>query len=153
MSAGVFLQAAIDNLRELCDAAAEHGVVVGIENLLSSPLVRAPSDMRAFALSINRPNLGYVLDVTHVCESGQNLLDFVEQLSPLVHIHASDFHPSEGQHLVPGDGTVDWKRLADALKRAEFCGPIVMELVPKALGEDPAAALRRGAAVLEKAFS
>ena len=152
MSAGVFLQAAIGNMRELCDAAAGHGVVVGIENLLSSPLVCTPSDMRSFAASVNRSNLGYVLDVTHVCESGQNVLDFVEQLSPLVHIHASDFCPSEGQHLVPGDGTVDWVALGDALTRTRYSGQIVMELVPKALGDDPSAALRRGAALLERAL-
>jgi len=153
MSTGTFLQAAIDNMRELCDAAVGHGVVVGIENLVSSPMVRTPSDMRAFAANIDRPNLGYVLDVTHVYESGQNVLDFVEQLSPLVHIHASDFHPSKGQHLVPGDGTVDWKRLATALRRARYSGSIIMELVSKALGADPSAALRRGAAVLQDAFS
>lgn len=152
MSSGSFLETTIENLRVLCDAAAEHGVTVGLENLVSAPLVRTPQDLLSFAARIDHPNLGFVLDITHAHETGQDPLAFVEQVSPLVHIHASDFDPSKGQHRVPGDGIVRWKRLAEGLRRVDFCGQIVMELVPGAFGDDPSADLRRGAEFLEEVF-
>jgi len=152
MSSGVFLEATIENIRILCDSSAEHGVTVGLENLVSAPLVRTPEDLLSFAARIDHPNLGFVLDITHAHETGQDPLDFVEQVSPLVHIHASDFDPHKGQHRVPGDGVVRWERLADGLRRADFSGQIVMELVPGAFGDDPSADLTRGAELLAKVF-
>lgn len=152
MSSGPFLDVTIENFRVLCDACAERDVTVGLENLVSSPLVRTPKDLLTFAARIDHPNLGFVLDITHAHETGQDPVSFVEQVSPLVHIHASDFDPHKGQHRIPGDGIVDWKRLADGLRRADFSGQIVIEVVRGAFGDDPSADLKRGAEFLRGIF-
>jgi len=146
------LERIIENVRYLCDTAAERGITVGLENLVSTAVARTPADMQAFAAALGDPNVGYVLDVTHAHNWGQDPLDFVEQLSPLVHIHASDYNPHTGQHRVPGDGVVHWRRLAQGLQRTGFAGTLIMELSGEALGANPAAALQRGVAVLQDAF-
>ncbi|MFW6116760.1 MAG: sugar phosphate isomerase/epimerase family protein [bacterium] len=150
MSTGRFLEVTRSNLAYLCDCSAQHGIKVGLENLTSSPLARTSSALKSFAASLNRPNLGYVLDVTHAHETGQSpVRDFVEQLPNLVHVHASDYSPEQGQHQVPGAGVVDWPALAGALHKAGFDGSICLELLPETLGKHPATTLCRTAAFLQ----
>lgn len=72
----------------------------------------------------------------------------MDQLPELIHIHASDFDPTGGQHRCPGDGVVNWPALARALHRIGFTGNITVELLPETLGPDPVATLRRSAALL-----
>lgn len=46
----------------------------------------------------------------------------------LVHIHVNDNHGRFDDHLVPGDGAIDWHRIRESLRAAGFGGWLVLEL-------------------------
>ncbi|HIQ06082.1 MAG TPA: sugar phosphate isomerase/epimerase, partial [Anaerolineae bacterium] len=124
-----------------CDLCAPSGIQVGLENSPNSP-AETPHQMQEWAARINRPNLGFVLDVTHARQSNLDPLDFIRTLPSLVHFHVSDYHPQNGPHQPIGLGKVDWRRLAGALHRSRFEGYVVLELATSTVGEDPAVTLR-----------
>jgi sugar phosphate isomerase/epimerase len=62
----------------------------------------------------------------------------------LVHLHVSDNLGTGDDHLVPGTGTIDWRSIADALRRIGYRGTIVLELAEPG----PAEAARRAAGFL-----
>lgn len=57
-------------------------------------------------------------------EEGGNKL--VERYKFAVHLHDND--KSEDLHLMPFDGTIDWKQIIKDLKNCNYSGPITMEL-------------------------
>jgi sugar phosphate isomerase/epimerase len=46
----------------------------------------------------------------------------------LVHLHVSDNLGTGDDHLAPGTGSIDWRSIADALRRIPYLGKIVLEL-------------------------
>ena len=42
-----------------------------------------------------------------------------------VHLHDND--KSDDLHLLPFEGTIDWKELSNNLKKANYTGPITLE--------------------------
>ena len=62
----------------------------------------------------------------------------------LVHLHVSDNSGAGDEHLVPGTGTIDWRSVAEALRRIPYRGNIVLELAQAG----PAEAARRAAGFL-----
>lgn len=63
----------------------------------------------------------------------------------LVHLHVSDNLGTGDDHLVPGTGNVDWRSVADELKRIPYRGKIVLELASAGSAE----AARRAMAFLD----
>ncbi len=153
MSTGSFMDATLSNLRLLCDRCSDYGVVVALENTPSSPLAGSPEAMTEFARKIDHPNLGFTVDITHAYQLGQDPMIYIESLPQIAHIHASDFDTETDQyHMPPGDGVVDWPGIIAALLAKGFSGNFILELLPKALGDDPARTLRQSAALLEPLF-
>jgi len=42
-------------------------------------------------------------------------------------VHLNDNHGVGEEHLLPGEGTVDWDAFTAALSRMDFAGPMIME--------------------------
>src|SRR5262245_13534139 len=71
---------AADGFGELCDRAAEHGVLVGIEPLPYTNIANA-SDAQAVVRAAGRANGGYCVDIWHHTR-GANDLDEITALEP-----------------------------------------------------------------------
>jgi sugar phosphate isomerase/epimerase len=62
----------------------------------------------------------------------------------LIHIHLHDNHGEHDEHLVPGEGDIDFAPIVRALKEINYGGMVVVELF------DPGNAVEAGRAGLER---
>jgi sugar phosphate isomerase/epimerase len=153
MSKGAFFEATLANFRLLCDTSIQHDVIIALENTPGSPLGASPEIMMEFARLIDRPNLGFTFDITHTYQMSQDPMDYIRDLPSIAHIHASDYDLKTNQrHTPPGQGDVDWTAIIGALRKKGFAGNFMLELLPKALGDDPVKTLQECTALLDPLF-
>jgi sugar phosphate isomerase/epimerase len=131
-------------VRRLCAQARDLGVTLALENVPSGlPTLQHALD--AVGRDPEATGLGICLDTGHANLSATAdaipPVRFVEALRDvIVQVHVHDNNGRDDQHLPPGDGTLDWPPLLEALRtlpaRALFC----MELGGS---DDPWGALQR----------
>ncbi|MBK8137406.1 MAG: sugar phosphate isomerase/epimerase [Chloroflexi bacterium] len=130
-----------------------YDVVIGLENTPGSPMGSSPETMMGFAKQIDRPNLDYTFDVTHTYQMHQEPMTYLRELPSIAHVHASDFNLETNQrHTPPGQGSVDWPAIIDALWNRGFAGNFILELLPETLAPDPVKALQDCTALLNPLF-
>ena len=106
--------------------AKERGVVLLSENILwgssSDPCIIAD-----LVKDVDSPYFGWCFDVGHAWACGQ-APDVVKECSvaPLS-IHIQDNHGNGDEHLIPGDGTIDFGMFISALKDVGYKGDCVLE--------------------------
>lgn len=124
-------------------AAAEHGLVIGIENH-GSALVDSPDSIRWFRELVDSPNVGVALAPYHLPQDPAMLAELIETLGPqLAHFYAWQHGmgcmtklPKEQELLqMPGRGSLDFVPLLTALKKINYAGwtEIFMHPVPRGI--------------------
>jgi len=113
-------------LREICDHAEDLDMRIAVENMVNMPalLGRRPEEIRGIIETVDRENLGFILDVGHANTNG-NVEKFLELKDMVIHAHVHDNHGERDEHLPVGNGTVPWSKVAAALK--DYRGRIVTE--------------------------
>ena len=114
-------------VQPLLKIADECGVTVLSENLLWGASI-PPAVISALVEEVNSPNFGWCYDVGHAhCQGFNNDALLGLKHPPLsLHIHDNQGH-SNDEHLIPGDGTVDWKRFVEVLLEVGYQGDLVLE--------------------------
>ncbi|MGH3643395.1 MAG: sugar phosphate isomerase/epimerase family protein [Mycobacterium sp.] len=150
---------------ELCDRAADFGVLVGFEFLPYSH-VAALADAWAIVEAADRPNGGVIIDLWHWFRSDSQAADLgrvpVEkitslQLCDVLHVPRADLTEEARHHrLLPGQGAGATARILDALHGQGFSGPVSVEVFSDDLDAKPTAtaaglAFDAGADVLRQA--
>ena len=106
--------------------AEECGVVLLSENILWG----ASSDPRIIAdlvKNVNSDWFDWCFDVGHAWCSGY-APDILKECSVVpMSLHIQDNDGSGDGHLIPGDGTINWKLFTDTLKDIGYLGDCVME--------------------------
>jgi sugar phosphate isomerase/epimerase len=111
-----------------------------------------PEVLRAMFRTCPSPALGICYDPSHLVRLGIDYLRFLDEFAPRVrHCHGKDteilaegrylygylpavldrapgFSEGSWRYCVPGDGEVDWARVAYRLEQAGYSGPISIEL-------------------------
>jgi sugar phosphate isomerase/epimerase len=92
---------------------------------------------------IDSPFLGLNFDIGHAYCAGQEPWDWIEPMAPHTrHYHIEDIAASRvHQHLVPGDGAIDFAATLSAIARTGYRGWLTVELYPYL--DDPDDAGRR----------
>lgn len=73
--------------------------------------------------AVNEPNLGAILDTGHQYAQKEILPLSVAKLKDrLMYLHLSDNDSAKNDHFVPGEGTIDWIGLFEALKMNNYQG-------------------------------
>jgi sugar phosphate isomerase/epimerase len=118
----------LDSVRSLLQIARQEGVNIAIENT-PEPfpfLIKTADDFHRFYGDLD-DDIGMVLDVAHANINNQ-IKAFLEQFSKkIVHIHVSDNNGDSDMHLGIGDGNINWKNIAKAIKVADYCNLIMIE--------------------------
>ncbi|MCR5263372.1 MAG: sugar phosphate isomerase/epimerase [Clostridiales bacterium] len=113
--------------RYALDKAREYGVTVLSENLLSGAS-RDPRIIARLAEAVGSDRFGWCLDTGHANCSGYDPGILLECTVAPMSLHINDNSGKSGdEHLVPGDGTVDWDRLVKTLKNVGYSGDCVLE--------------------------
>jgi len=120
----------LKTIKSLLQIADDCDVKIAIENV-PEPfpcLMKSVNDFQRFYSEIN-DNIGFALDVGHANVNGQLNIFLKAFANRLVHMHLSDNDGSADQHLGIGWGTVDWKSLADHLRKIAYDRTLVIESI------------------------
>ena len=118
----------LESVRLLFHFARDYGVEAAIENVMDPFVLKSVDEFKRFYGEVGE-DVGLVLDTGHANLLGQVekfLLNFSDRI---VHIHAHDNHGKTDQHLGIGYGNIDWKALADGLRRMSFSRIVMVESV------------------------
>lgn len=142
-----------ETLRWACDLAADAGVTVAAENLLTV------EDVTRLLDAVDRENLGLYFDLqNYYLNRGWNTPQMIEPLLPrMVQVHAKDGKNGDLSGAPLGEGDVDLFGSLNELKRLGYEGWIVNENyydVPPLVreGDDPVEKLRNDLATLRKSL-
>ncbi len=105
----------IEDLEPIVEMAARVGVVIALENIMT-PLSTA-IDLARIVDHFASPHLKACLDVGHA-NVNEHVFGAVTRLGErIASVHVHDNHGESDEHLLPGDGTIDWDTTVDALRR------------------------------------
>ncbi len=116
-------------LRQVLDYAAERGVAVGFEpepGMFIDTMARFEQLLDA----MGDDSLRLTLDVGHLqCQGELPLADHIRRWAPrLVNVHLDDAHRGAHEHLMFGEGEIDFPAVFEALRAAGYTGCVNVEL-------------------------
>ena len=121
----------VDALQELSDRAAEHDLIIGLENEHACNIATAHDTARVLA-AVDHENLQVVWDPANAYVSGEKPFPNgyrVLEARRIAHVHAKDC-TLEGHKPIwcpLGEGAIDWKGQFAALKQDGYTGYINLE--------------------------
>lgn len=116
---------AVAGIQEMADYGADRGIKLAFEplNRFETDMINVVSQGLDFIRDVGRKNVGLHLDSFHMHleekSSAEAILRAGERL-----FH---FHACENDRGVPGTGQVRWQEIAEALKKINYQGPVVIE--------------------------
>ena len=133
---GVFVQEtalayANESLDAIIDRAEALGLCVCLENMF--PRCRAFVEPADFNEILERfPKLKLTLDTGHAnigSRSGRRILDFIKQFGQRIgHLHISDNLGQRDDHVSLGAGTINFEKVAKALKKSGYDDTATLEI-------------------------
>ncbi len=113
----VWLKQSLDTWRPVNERASDIGVKVAIENVFEDE----PDNLAALAMEMDSPNFGLCFDTGHFnLFAKPSLTEWIGLIKPYIlaaHIHDNNTHADE--HIVPGDGTFDFRTFFSEMKGKE----------------------------------
>lgn len=123
----------VQGFRRLGEHASSLGLRIGIENMPgddTGPRFGArPRDLLDLIAAVDSPALGITFDTSHAHVAGLDLAAAIRECGDaLWATHISDTDGSADQHLTPGNGTIDWPAVMQALHEVGFAGALNFEI-------------------------
>jgi sugar phosphate isomerase/epimerase len=118
----------VEGFREIRQRAEELDLAIGLENLgKHNPSTAA--EMLDLIDAIDRPGIGVTFDTSHANIAGLDMPAAIRELGDrLTAVHISDNHGESDEHLIPGDGRIDWPPIMEALRDVGFEGTLNLEI-------------------------
>lgn len=112
----------------ILESAAKHGITVLTENLLWGASI-LPSAIDMLVSEVHASNFGWCFDTGHANQFGYGAVDLLSCRNVPLSLHIQDNHgiPMHDEHLMPGDGNIDWNRFLAVLKQIGYAGEFVLE--------------------------
>jgi sugar phosphate isomerase/epimerase len=122
-------EAALDRLKRAADDAGKAGVRLLLENMNREPddaevryLGYDVSECRYFFEAIDSPHLGWAYTVNHAHMLPEGIAGFTRafDLGRCGEVRLADNRGDKEEHLRPGEGTIDFKPMFDAIEGAGY---------------------------------
>ncbi len=120
-----FLTVNADAIRTMLSTAGEYGVILLSENLLWGATAD-PTAISALVWEVGHPNFGWCYDTGHAKSLGYAPVCLQDCIPPLS-LHIQDNHGHGDDHLLPGDGAIDWDDVIANLRGIGYGGDCVLE--------------------------
>lgn len=117
-----FNEIGLKRLKEIVDYAESLNVKVAFEN------TKIKGYLDYVIENIDNENVGICFDSGHYHVHFDDDLDFTKFKNKIFAVHLHDNDKSDDLHLMPFDGTLNWKEVVRNLKECNYDGPITMEL-------------------------
>ena len=122
-----FVKVNAELLKPLLEYAAERGVIILSENLLWGSTIRATA-ISALVSEVNSPYFGWCYDTGHANVHHLSCRELLKCENVPLSLHIQDNHGTYAdEHLMPGDGDIDWKEFLDVLHTIGYKGEMVLE--------------------------
>lgn len=116
-------------LKKACLLAKEYGMTLYTENLNLDHLTTDSKSLNRLLDDVDMDNLKIVFDIGHCNHNGYSITDDVlEAGARLWHLHLHDNFGKDNGHLPIGDGSIDFRAFAQALKQVDYKGLYMLEL-------------------------
>jgi len=109
----------------MTDIAAEYGVTLLSENLLWGASAD-PCVISALVRAVSHPNFGWCYDTGHAKSLGYAPA-VLRDCTPPLSLHIQDNLGHGDDHLLPGDGVIDWDDVCAVLREIGYAGDTVLE--------------------------
>jgi sugar phosphate isomerase/epimerase len=137
-------------IRPILDHADRVGVDLGIE-CEPGLFIEWVAELREWIERLDHPRFGANLDIGHSQVLGESITGVVRELGDRIwNLHVEDIPGRKHYHMIPGDGTLDWIGLRDALWGINYQRFATVELYTHTA--DPHTAARRSHEYLSKVF-
>ncbi len=113
------------HLYNLAVYAEERGITIAMEvlNRFETDFMNTAAQAVAMVERVNHPNLGIHLDTFHMNMEERGFGEAIRTAGPyLTHLHASANHRG-----APGQGTIPWVEIKNALEDINYAGDVVIE--------------------------
>ena len=112
----------LERLRRIVDYANSLNIKVAFEN------TKIKGYLDYVIENISNDNVGICFDSGHYHAFFDDELDFDKFKNRIFAVHLHDNDKSGDLHLIPFDGTLNWKKVIKNLKESNYNGPITLEL-------------------------
>ncbi|HEV3083430.1 MAG TPA: sugar phosphate isomerase/epimerase family protein [Gemmataceae bacterium] len=125
----VLMERLVEGCRELCDHGMAKHVRLAFEpepGMFIDNMVRF-AELRA---RVNRPNFGLTMDIGHLhCQGETPIADYLRQWRELIwNIHIEDMRKGVHEHLMFGEGEIDFAPVLQTLQEIGYTGGVHVEL-------------------------
>ena len=119
----------VGGLCEVLDYAAVQGVAVGFEPE-PGMLIDSMARYAEFLKRLDAPNFALTLDIGHLhCQRETPIADYIHAWAPrLVNVHLEDMRTGVHEHLMFGEGEIDFPPVFRALAEIGYRGGVYVEL-------------------------
>ena len=122
-----FIKINVEATKPLLEYAERQGVTILSENLLWGSSIKATA-ISALVREINSENFGWCYDTGHANAHALSCRELLKcEVAPIsLHIQDNNGHYRD-DHLIPGDGSIDWKEFLEVLHTIGYKGEFVLE--------------------------
>jgi hexulose-6-phosphate isomerase len=128
-------ETAITSVRQGAEYAADLGVVIGVENVMSN-FVCSPGEYAQFIADVDHPSVQAYLDFGNGVSVGpsypENWITAVK--GRIAAVHAKDYDRAFKAYVCCGLGDMPWEETFSALKSAGYDGYLTVETPPRGYG-------------------
>jgi sugar phosphate isomerase/epimerase len=140
-----------ESMKPLLDHADRVGVNIGIE-CEPGLFLEYAEELADWIARLNHPRFGANLDIGHSQVLGENLADAIGLLGDRIwNLHVEDIPGKKHYHLIPGEGTLPWETVIEALREIQYRRFLTVELYTHTA--DPQRAAEKSYAFLHNLLS
>lgn len=117
-----------ESISSVLEMADEFGMDVGIE-CEPGLFIEYVAELREWIDRLGHPRLGANLDIGHCQVIGESIPAAIELLGDRIwNLHVEDIPGRKHYHMIPGEGTIDWQSVRDALRGIGYKRYLTVEL-------------------------
>ena len=145
---GRSFDAAFNSLEHLAVFAKHRGVTIALENTPGE--FGSAASLQQFVKETHLKDLRFCFDIGHAHIAGGVAAGLEAMQGRIVTTHLHDNRGEKDEHLLPGEGTIDWDSAVRALRANPEELPFVLELKEKAAGDPSLDGVREAFEKLEE---
>lgn len=115
-------QLGLDRLKRIIDKAEKENVNIALENL------RKPEYLEFIYSNIKSDKLKFCYDSGHENCFTPNYNYLTKYNDKLIALHLHDNDGTNDQHLLPFNGSINWKNIMDQIRKANYKGSLALEI-------------------------
>jgi len=115
----------VESVKVLGKVAQQYNIIMGLEvvNRFETHIMNTCEEALEFVKQVDNPNVQILLDTFHMNIEEDNIADAIR----LAGNNLTQLHVGEGNRKLPGEGSLPWQKIGQALREIKFSGGVVME--------------------------